>query len=365
MKICYLGDANNIHTKKLCYFFRDKGYEISVISLNDGEIEGVKVYSMGMEIENNNSSISKIIYLKNIFKIRKLIREIKPDILHAHYASSYGLIGTLINYKPYIISVWGSDVYDFPNRSFLHKSVLKYNLKKASLILSTSKAMAVETNKYTDKNILITPFGVDINKFYPKSEECKDRDKDKEVVVGTIKTLEDIYGIDILIKAFALVKERNINMNIKLKIAGKGSKEGYLKKLSKDLELEPYVEFLGFINQEEVAKQFRTFDIAVFPSLSESFGVAAVEAQACGTPVIVSNVDGLMEATNVGNTSLVFEKGDYKDLANKIEKLLKDSNLKTTMGINSRKYVEENYNIEDNFNYIDKIYKDIIQKNKY
>lgn len=360
MKICYLGDANNIHTKKLCYFFRDKGYDISVISLNDGEIEGVKVHSMSMEIENNNSSISKIVYLKNILKIRKLIRKIKPDILHAHYASSYGLIGSLINYKPYIISVWGSDVYDFPNRSFLHKSVLRYNLKKASLILSTSKAMAIETNKYTDKNILITPFGVDINKFYPKAQESKG--EDKEIVVGTIKTLEDIYGIDILIKAFALVKERNVNMNIKLKIAGRGSKEAYLKELSKELGLEPFVEFLGFINQEEVAKQFRTFDVAVFPSLSESFGVAAVEAQACGTPVIVSNVDGLMEATSVGNTSLVFKKGDYKDLANKIENLLKDSNLKTTMGINSRKYVEENYNIEDNFNYIDRIYKDILQK---
>ena len=64
MKICYLGDANSIHTKKLCCFFRDKGYEVSVISLNDGEIDGVKVYSMAVKVDTGNSSISKIKYLK-------------------------------------------------------------------------------------------------------------------------------------------------------------------------------------------------------------------------------------------------------------------------------------------------------------
>ena len=87
MKICYLGDANSIHTKKLCYFFRDKGYDVSVISLNDGEIEGVKVYSMAMKIENQGNSISKVRYLKNIMKMKRLIRSINPDILHSHYAT--------------------------------------------------------------------------------------------------------------------------------------------------------------------------------------------------------------------------------------------------------------------------------------
>jgi L-malate glycosyltransferase len=364
MKICYLGDANSIHTKKICCFFRDKGYDVTVISLNDGEIEGVKVYSMGVKVQNESNSISKVKYLKNIFKIKNLVKKIKPDILHAHYASSYGLIGSLINYKPYIISVWGSDIYDFPNRSYINKSVLKYNLNKANLVLSTSKAMAEETNKYTDKNILITPFGVDINKFSPKSD--KKEDNGKELIIGTVKTLEDIYGIDILIKAFAIVKDRNTNMNIRLKIAGKGSRETYLKNLSKDLGIDSYIEFLGFINQDEVAKRFRSFDVAVFPSLSESFGVAAVEAQGCGTPVIISSIDGLMEATNPGITSLVFEKGNHKDLANKIEEILNDSALRNNMGISARKYVEDNYNIVDNFSYIDKIYKDIHgKKDKY
>ncbi|MBE6055084.1 MAG: glycosyltransferase family 4 protein [Clostridium sartagoforme] len=359
MKICYLGDANSIHTKKLCCFFRDKGYDVSVISLNDGEIEGVKVHSMAMKVENQGNSLSKIRYLKNIMKIRRIVKEIKPDILHAHYATSYGLIGSIVNYKPYIISVWGSDVYDFPKKSFIHRKILKFNLKKADLVLSTSKIMAEETNKYTNKKIPITPFGVDIEKFKPKDIIGENKD---DIVIGTVKTLEVNYGIDYLIRAFSIIVNRNRNLNIKLKIAGKGSKEGELKHLCKELDIDEQVEFLGFVNQNEVPNVFKCMDIAVFPSIFESFGVAAVEAEACGIPVIVSDVGGLMEATSPGYSSLVFKKKDINDLADKIETLLYDSNLRRTMGENARKFVEDNYNCIDNFNYINKIYLELLGK---
>lgn len=361
MKICYLGDANSIHTKKLCCFFRDKGYDVSVISLNDGEIDGVKVYSMAMKIENQGNSIAKVRYLKNIMKIKKIVKEINPDILHAHYATSYGLIGSLAKYKPYILSVWGSDVYDFPKKSFIHEGLLKYNLKKADLILSTSKVMAEETNKYTNKEIFITPFGVDIDKFKP---EKKVRDQKDELVIGTIKTLEEKYGIEYLIKAFQIVKSRNRDIKIKLKIAGKGSKEKELKNLCKELNIEDDVEFLGFVNPSDVPNIFNSFDIAVFPSVldSESFGVAAVEAEACGIPIIVSDVGGLMESTKPGYSSFVVKRRDSSDLAEKLEKLLLDNELRRNMGGNARSFVEEKYNYIDNFNYINSIYLKLIKK---
>jgi len=359
MKICYLSDANSIHTKKLCYFFRDKGYDVSVISLNDGEIEGVKVYSMSLKIKNVSNTISKIRYLKNVAKIKRLVKEINPDILHAQYATSYGLIGSLVNYKPYILSAWGSDVYDFPKQSVIHKNIVKYNLKKADLLLSTSKVMAEETKKYTDKDILITPFGVDINKFKPNKKDKKSN----EIVIGTIKTLEEKYGIEYLIKAFHILTNKHKNLNLKLKIAGKGSKENELKALCKDLKIEDKVEFLGFLHPDKVPDTLNDFDIAVFPSVldSESFGVAAVEAEACGVPVIVSNVGGLMESTKPGYSSLVAKRKDEVDLADKIEKLVTDDNLRISMGQNARKFVEENYNVIDNFNYIDEIYKNILK----
>lgn len=354
MKICYLADINSTHTHKFLNYFVKKGYDIHVISLGKGEYNGVKVHSLDIEdnVMKGKSEKGKVGYLKKIKKVKELINEIKPDILHAHYASSYGLLGALANYHPYIISVWGSDVYDFPIKSPIHKMIIKYNLKKADYILSTSNVMKKETEKYTNKEIKVTPFGVDINKFYPNKVESD------EIIIGTIKTLEEKYGVQYLVKAFKQVKEENKDLDIKLRIGGKGSQEDYLKNLCRELHIENDVTFLGFVKPDDVIKEFQRFDISVFPSTldSESFGVAAVESEACGTPVIVSNVGGLMESTKPNETSLVIEKKSVEDLAEKLNILVRDKDLRIKMGKAARKFVEDNYSLEKNFEYINKIY---------
>ncbi len=354
MKICYLADINSAHTHKFLNYFVKKGYDIHVISLGKGEYNGVKVHSLDIEdnVMKGKSEKGKVGYLKKIKKVKELINEIKPDRLHAHYASSYGLLGALANYHPYIISVWGSDVYDFPIKSPIHKMIIKYNLKKADYILSTSNVMKKETEKYTNKEIKVTPFGVDINKFYPNKVESD------EIIIGTIKTLEEKYGVQYLVKAFKQVKEENKDLDIKLRIGGKGSQEDYLKNLCRELNIENDVTFLGFVKPDDVIKEFQRFDISVFPSTldSESFGVAAVESEACGTPVIVSNVGGLMESTKPNETSLVVEKKSVEDLAEKLNILVRDKDLRIKMGKAARKFVEDNYSLEKNFEYINKIY---------
>lgn len=361
MRICYLSDASSVHTKKWCKFFSSRGYDIHVISLNDGVIEGATVHSLALKVDDikKDSSYKKGAYLKNIFKVKKLVKEIKPDILHAHYASSYGILGSLCNFKPYILSVWGSDIYDFPKQNILFEQIIKYNLKKAELIFSTSKAMATETNKYTSKEIIVTPFGVDTNKFKRLNNE---KDSKEYITIGTIKTLEKKYGIDYLIKAFALLCEKG--HNIRLEIYGTGSEENNLRKLTKELEVEDKVLFGGYIKEEQVINKFNSFDLAVFPSTldSESFGVAAVEAEACGVPVVISDTPGLMEATKPGYTSLVAKKKDYKDLADKIERFLVDKELRVQFSNNAIKYVEDNYDLTKNFEKVENIYFDILKK---
>lgn len=358
MKLCYLADAGSIHTRKLCEYFVKKGYDLTVISLNDGCIENVKVYSMNMITGGTDGSLSKLKYLKCISEIKKIIKKINPDIVHAHYISSYGLLASMIGFKPTILSVWGSDVYDFPKQSFIHKNIIKYNLKKADCILSTSNVMKKETEKYTNKNITVTPFGVDIKKFVP----LKNQTNKNSITIGTIKSLEKNYGIDYLIKAFKKVKEQNKDIELKLVIGGRGSEEEYLKNLCRELNIENDTNFLGFIEQDKVVRYLQNFDIAVVPSiLYESFGVAAVEAQACGIPVIVSDIDGLMESTVPNVTSLVAQRKSVDQLADRMNILIKDKELRKEMGINGRKNVEEKYNILNNFNIIDEIYKSYIK----
>lgn len=361
VKICYLADATNYHTKKWCNYFSKQGFEIHVISLQTGTIPGVKVHAFNETDLNERSSVSKLNYLGYRSKVKKLVHQIRPDILHAHYATSYGMLGAGADYHPFVISVWGSDVYEFPRASPLHAWLLKQNLKPADMIMSTSKDMARETATYTDKEIKITPFGVDVEVFKP----LEGIEKKADFVIGTAKALMDIYGINYLIDAFAIFKQRHPEASLALEIAGTGPREEDLKAQVEALGLGETVHFLGFLPMDQVVEAYNRMDVAVMPSLIESFGVSAVEAQACGTPVIATNVGGLPEATWPGHTSLLVEKENALDLADAIESLFLDREKLKDMSQASRPFVLENYNIEDNFSYVRDLYEALLASREW
>lgn len=359
MRICYLADINSSHTEKWCNFFKAKGYDIHVISLTYGKIEGITVHSLDLDLKKvqSNNILYKFKYLFQIARVKRLVRQINPDILHSHYASSYGLLGALTNFHPFIISIWGSDVYEFPTYGIIPKSILKYNLSKSDKILSTSKDMAIEARKYINRDMEITPFGVNIDFFRP----YKKKDiNNNQFTIGIVKSLEEKYGIKYLIRAFAVLRKKY--SHLKLEIVGDGSQKDYLKELCTELNVLEDVTFFGSIPPSEVVKAFNRFDVAVFPSLAESFGVAAVEAQACGVPVVVSNVGGFPEATCPGKSSLLVKKCDVKGIVEQVEKLIVNEELRNDMGMYGRKFVEKNYNINDNFNKVDSIYKQLLNK---
>ncbi|WP_425538438.1 glycosyltransferase [Microaceticoccus formicicus] len=357
MKICYLADASSVHTHKWCEHFTKIGYSTIVVSLGDGKIPNTKVYSLGIEDLTDRSHINKLLnYITKIGRVKRIIKEENPDIIHAHYATSYGLLASLLNLHPYILSVWGSDVYDFPNSGTLQRKMLEWNLKNADILLSTSDAMREETAKYTDKEIGVTPFGVDTGIYKPL-----DIDPISDFTIGTIKSFYPKYGIEYLIKGYSdFIKETGAE-NTKLILGGKGPQEDELRALAIELGIEEKVEFLGFLDRDGVVNSFNKMDIAVFPSTldSESFGVAAVEAGACGTPTIVSNVGGLPEATKPGYSSITVPKKDSRAITEALKKLYNDRELLNQMKINSRQYVLDTYDINKNFALVDEIYKEI------
>lgn len=365
MKICYLSVASSVHTKKWCEYFLQKGYEVHVISFVPWELEGVRVHTVNMEEMVNRSSLAKLGYLFAVSRVRKLIREIKPDLVHAHYATSYGLLGALTGFHPFIVSVWGSDVFSFPKKSPLHRMMLQYVLGRADAILSTSKVMAEETALYTKREVLITPFGVDTKIFRPLATDplsLSDPQKGEALVIGTVKRLEEIYGVDVLIHGFKLLRDRLPDRNLVLRIAGDGRLREKMVALTRQLGIAEHVQFLGYVrDREALVRTINSFDIAVIPSRQESFGVAAVEVEACGVPVVVTNVSGLLEVTVPEVTSIVVEKDSPTQIADAVERLIKDVELRRRMGENARQLVVDNYDIEDNFQKVEEIYRQFVR----
>ncbi len=132
MKLCYFGDAQSIHVQKWCTYFSCIGNEVHLISFRKAEIPNVQVHYINIGLINVSGRNWKA--LLKFFKIRKLLKRINPDVFHAHYATSYGITAALVNFHPFVISVWGSDLLITPKKSIIIKKMLKWAFKRCDSV---------------------------------------------------------------------------------------------------------------------------------------------------------------------------------------------------------------------------------------
>lgn len=365
MHICFLANASSIHTVRWVNALAELGHKVSLISL-----QSPKENKLNNNIELYELKIkNKLGYYVNYLQLKNLLQKIKPDILNTHYASGYGTLSRLANYSPTLLSVWGSDVYLFPYQNQRNKNILVKNLESADYIASTSKAMAQQTNLFLNgkKTIEITPFGIDLTIF----QSNKNNNNKNEIIIGTVKSLEKVYGIDFLINATAkligkLRKENNLSIvnKLKLKIIGEGSELNNLVKLSENLGIADVTEFVGSIPNNEVPQYLSEFDIYCALSRSESFGVAILEASACEVPVVVSDVGGLPEVVENGKTGYIVESENIEEITERLYELVLNKELRQLMGSNGRKFVENSYEWKQNILHMESIYRKIVEKNR-
>ena len=347
MKICYLAPANSVHTQKWVDYLNQSGHEIHLISFHPGKVKGAKVYYF--------RSFTKICYLLYIPLVKILVKKIGSQIVHAHFVSSYGLVGACLGFHPFLVSVWGADVIDFPKRSWLHRWLVRYSLNKADVITATSQMLSKAVAGFVGRNnkTFVVPFGVDLDRFSPRIESVERG----IITIGTVKTLAPKYGIEYLIRAFAVVEKKY--ENVKLVIVGDGPLRGDLQNLATELNCSQKIDFVGKVPNEKVPEYINSMDIFVVPSVleSESFGVAAVEASACGLPVIVSDIGGLPEVVLDGKTGLRVPPKDPDAIAKAIIFLIENPQLREEWGKEGRRFISNHYNWIENAAQMQKLYE--------
>jgi glycosyltransferase involved in cell wall biosynthesis len=369
MKVLLLSDSNSEHTEKWALGLAQNGIEVGLFSFNKASYPWYNrhanitlLYETEDKLESDGGVLSKLSYLKLVGKLKQSIRLFKPDILHAHYATSYGLVGALSGFSPFIISAWGTDVMKFPQSNFINKAILRYNFKKADVICATSHTIEEYIHQVIDKDVKVVPFGVDITVFKPK--QLSTNNPLNEFVVGSIKPLESLYNVDILIKAFYKVKTEHPELPLKLLIVGEGSEAQKLKKIADELNFKNSVVFTGRIPFDEISNYFNQLDVLVNVSDYESFGVSVVEAMACEKAVIVTNVGGFKEVVENENYGSLVNIRNVDETAEAIKKYIFDKDLKVKVGQNARKKVIALYNWENNVKEMIAIYSQTIDYKK-
>lgn len=331
-QVIFLANATSIHTRRWVKELSEIA-ALTVLSFEKAEVDGARV----VFLRSPTSGFGR--YLWGMPTVLRTIRETRPLLVHAHYAGGYGLMGALAGFHPFMMSIWGSDIYVTPKQSKVHRELLIFILKAADIVCSTSRAMATEAVRYVNREYFITPFGVDCSTYKP----CEKEDAENLITIGTIKKLDLLYGVDRLLKAFALLKSDLPTIELRLLLVGDGPERKSLERLASFLGIAEYVEFYGEARQSEVPELLRRMSVFVALSRSESFGVAILEASASGIPVVVSDAGGLPEVVVDGETGFVIENGDPSVAAIAIKKLVLGPHLRRQMGEAGRRFVLSRY----------------------
>lgn len=361
MKIVLLSAANNIHTVKWANGLARSGIHVHVISLHDVTQDfdpRVSVHQLPFKPPFG--------YLLNALKLKKLLKEIRPDLLNAHYATGYGLLSVLAcKYCPNVISLWGSDIYLFPKKSAAHSWLLNQILSRANAIFSTSYCMKNELNQQSLANgvpVYITPFGVNTELFKPIPAIQNENGQRSKIVIGTVKSLKHIYGIDVLLHAFERLVKEMPECEFELQIYGEGVEAESLAKLATQLGISKLVVFGGFVPNTEVPQILNRFDLYVALSRSESFGVAVLEASSCELPVLVSDAEGLCEVVSDRSTGLIVPIDDIASTTEALKELVMDPGKRRLYGLEGRKNVVDKYSETACIDTMIAAYKQVIER---
>jgi D-inositol-3-phosphate glycosyltransferase len=193
-------------------------------------------------------------------------------------------------------------------------------------------------------HIELVPCGVDLDRFQPlDQEESRERlGLNGDKVLLFVGRIESLKGLDLLVQAAAQM-ETSQGLRV-LVVGGDDGREGEgarVRQLVQDLEMDQVFDFVGRVNQADLPLYYSAADVCVVPSFYESFGLAALESMACGTPVVASRVGGLSTVVQHGRTGYLKSWRCPEAFANSLEMIISSKRLQDSMGIAARKRAED------------------------
>lgn len=375
MRICYIADAPSIHTQRWVRYFADKGHEIHLISpepfegdFRSDEVGNIALYLLKrvrprIRIIRIISVLIDTLYL--IVQTRKLVRKIKPDILHSHYISDNGFLAAMTGFHPLVLSAWGSDILIDSQRYPWPGALIKYTLRKAALIFVDSNELREKTvnlGAFPEK-VQVAQWGVDFQQFNPTINGAGIREQlnlGNCPTVIIVRPLIPRSNIECLISSIPFVL--SAVPDAKFIIKGSGVLKKDLEEMADREGARSATRFVGKTTHDEIAQYLNASDVFVSTSLSDSTPVALLEAMACSLPVIVTALPSHREWVFNDWNGCVVPTRDPETLASKIVALLNDPGKRRLFGERSFEMVKEKADHFEHMKRIDDFYQELLGK---
>ena len=323
LTLAFIADPNSIHTRRWLGFFVDRGHRVHVIVRSTGHVNPgldprIQVH---FYLSWPLTHIPGLGPLMTGMSIRRVLGRIRPDVLHAHYLSWHGWAARLSGFRPYVITVWGSDVFVAPRTSANARRWSPRALAEAELVTAVSEDLARGAIALgaRPEAVKIVQFGVDPQRFQPGAPSESLRAGLGLVgrrVVLSPRAMRPIYRHEICIEALAQLPDDVLLLLVRwepdLDYVAR------LEALIRERGLEARVRWLPPIGHDDMADLYRTADVVVSLPITDAFPVTALEAMACGTPVVMGNIPSAHEGLDAADPSGIVPGDDPSAVARAI-----------------------------------------------
>jgi glycosyltransferase involved in cell wall biosynthesis len=358
MRICFISHGQFTHIGAYLDYFKAAGHTVSFISLSPTHERGVPTYNTGFGTKYSASK-GKWKYPLSALRSRWLIKKLKPDIVHAHYATSGGLASLVCGFHPIVVTVHGSDLM-LGMKSRVWKRLLPVIFNNADCINTVSDAlkdMTLQLGVPLNKIQTLT-LGIDTNKFY--FSEHLPISKGQPLQLICTRQMEKHYGHTTIIKALGILKRHGIDFHITF--VGEGSQKNELERLVKNGDLADRAYFLGTIDNYQLPEILHKNDVYLSASLRDGTSLSLLEAMATGIFPVVSNIKANSAWIRHGKDGFLHEVGNADDLANCILQLLDQPEIAKEARKRNRKHVVEKGDRSKNMKQLNLIYEEQVRR---
>jgi glycosyltransferase involved in cell wall biosynthesis len=335
MRLCVIGDGRSVHTQRWVEYFAGR-HEVHLITYDPMErtIPGVQEHVLQTVIPGLHAA-----FWPRHIRIIRLVRKIRPDLIHAHFITKYGFHLALLGFHPSVLSAWGDDVLILPPQSTIIRAFTHLALRRADRIYAVSRdirSRIISDFTISPDKVRHLPFGVDTAIFQPGHHE---ESADPTITVFSNRGFQPVYDNETLVRGFAGAYA--VNPSLRLILKGEGSQKEEIVGLVHRLGIESVVTFLRRGEYQEVATDLQAADIFVTTAVSDGTPVSLLEAMAAGLPCIATAVGGIPEWIRDGENGLMIRPKEPALVGEKILMLAGDEQKRRTFGMNARKCIED------------------------
>lgn len=360
LRICFVGDARDIHVRQRTLCFAERGHEVTLLTEHAVGLSGV----LEVVPPARWSRVPKLRVIGALLGHAAELRRAAPDIVHIHFAHRIPAWMTgWVEPHPLVVSLMGGDLLfeERGDRSARRRALTLHLLRAADLVTAKTTDMLAKVGPLTRRAVRVS-WGIDRRAFrrmdasrLRKSLGLEDRDR----VILSHRCLTPLYNIHMIVEALPRVLQRHPDAVLLISEASPDAEyKARLQELAERLGVSARVRFVGEIPHDQMREYLSLAELTVAVPSSDGLPQSLLEGLACGTPSILGQLDGYLEVVRHGESGWLVEIG-VEPLAEGIDRLMSDAALRQRLAERGLEAVTHEHDFEDQVTRVEGLYREL------